>query len=116
MENRGARAPVKRSISDTAAHSCQPMHRVILAAVLCLWIPSVGTAQGRQGPAPVTAKAAAPIDLTGYWSAVLTEDWHTRMFTAAKGDCGGGAPGEVAQVGASRLGVGANPARDGNIP
>ena len=47
---------------------------------------------------------------------MLTEDWHTRMFTAAKGDFGGGPPGEVAQVGTSRLGVGANPARDGNIP
>ena len=94
------------------------LRRVVLAAVLCGWIPSVGTAQGdrRPGAAPVTAKASAPIDLTGYWSAVLTEDWHTRMFTAAKGDFGGGPPGEVAQVGTSRLGVGANPARDGNIP
>jgi hypothetical protein len=92
------------------------MHRVILAAVLCVWIPSVGTAQGRQGAAPVTAKASAPIDLTGYWSAVLTEDWHVRMLTAAKGDFGGGPPGEVAQVGTARLGAGANPARDGNIP
>jgi hypothetical protein len=94
------------------------LRRVVLAAVLCGWLPSVGTAQGdrRPGAAPVTAKASAPIDLTGYWSAVLTEDWHTRMFTAAKGDFGGGPPGEVAQVGTSRLGVGANPARDGNIP
>jgi hypothetical protein len=38
------------------------------------------------------------------------------MFTAPKGDFGSGAPGAVAQVGTGTLGVGANPARDGNIP
>lgn len=92
------------------------MRRVILAAVLCVWIPLAGAAQGRPGAAPVSARASAPIDLTGYWSAVLTEDWHVRMFTAAKGDFGSGPPGEVAQVVTGRLGVGANPARDGNIP
>ena len=33
-----------------------------------------------------------------------------------KGDFGSGAPGAVAQVVTGRLGVGANPAKDGNIP
>ncbi len=33
-----------------------------------------------------TPKAAAPIDLTGYWVAVVTEDWRYRMLTAPKGD------------------------------
>ena len=32
------------------------------------------------------AKAAAPIDLTGYWVAVVTQDWLQRMVTPAKGD------------------------------
>jgi hypothetical protein len=32
------------------------------------------------------AKAAAPIDLTGYWVSLITEDWRTRMLTAPKGD------------------------------
>jgi hypothetical protein len=70
---------------------------------------------GQRGSAP-TAKASAPIDLTGYWTAVLTEDWHVRMFTAPKGDFGSGPPGTVAVVSTGRLGVGANPAQDGNIP
>jgi len=39
-----------------------------------------------QGRAPQTAKAAAPIDLTGYWVSVVTEDWRFRMMTPAKGD------------------------------
>ena len=45
-------------------------------------------ARGRGGaPAPPqTAKAAAPIDLTGYWVSVVTEDWRYRMVTPAKGD------------------------------
>jgi hypothetical protein len=34
----------------------------------------------------LTAKAAAPIDLTGYWVSVVTEDWRYRMLTAPKGD------------------------------
>src|SRR5207248_3107869 len=49
---------------------------------------------GRGGP-PATAKARAPIDLTGYWTAVITEDWHTRMLTAPKGDFGSGPPGAI---------------------
>jgi hypothetical protein len=36
--------------------------------------------------APRTPKAAAPIDLTGYWVAIVTEDWRYRMVTPAKGD------------------------------
>jgi hypothetical protein len=31
-------------------------------------------------------KAAAPVDLTGYWVSLVTEDWRTRMLTAPKGD------------------------------
>src|SRR3981189_1124210 len=45
-------------------------------------------AQGRGGApaAPRTPKAAAPIDLTGYWVSIVTEDWRYRMVTPAKGD------------------------------
>jgi len=45
-------------------------------------------AQGRAGGAatPATPRAAAPIDLTGYWVAVITEDWRWRMVTPPKGD------------------------------
>jgi len=45
-------------------------------------------ARGRGGaPAPPqTAKAAAAIDLTGYWVSIITEDWRYRMVTPAKGD------------------------------
>jgi hypothetical protein len=48
---------------------------------------SVGLhAQGRGGQPPATARAAAPIDVTGTWVAEITEDWRWRMVTPAKGD------------------------------
>ena len=40
---------------------------------------------GRGGP-PQTPQAGAPIDLTGYWVAVISEDWRWRMVTPSKGD------------------------------
>ncbi len=40
---------------------------------------------GRGGPPP-DPKAAAPIDLTGYWVSIVTEDWRYRMVTPAPGD------------------------------
>jgi hypothetical protein len=44
--------------------------------------------QARAGPvgAGGTAKASAPVDMTGYWVAFVTEDWRFRMITPRKGD------------------------------
>jgi hypothetical protein len=46
----------------------------------------VAVAQVSAPPTPSTAKAAAPLDLTGYWVSLVTEDWLFRMVTPAKGD------------------------------
>jgi hypothetical protein len=35
---------------------------------------------------PLTAQKAALLDLTGYWVAVVDQDWRWRMITPAKGD------------------------------
>jgi len=40
---------------------------------------------GRAGGAP-SARANAPFDPTGYWVAIVSEDWRWRMVTPAKGD------------------------------
>src|SRR5665213_2530151 len=56
---------------------------ILTAALLCT--PVAMYAQGPPG-AGETAKAAAPIDLTGYWVALITEDWRYRMMIPAKGD------------------------------
>jgi len=59
------------------------MNRSAVAVVLFL-IPAAAYAQA---PAPPpTAKSAAALDLTGYWVAVISEDWRWRMLTPAKGD------------------------------
>jgi hypothetical protein len=46
--------------------------------------PSAHAQRGRGGQA--AAKAAAPVDLTGYWVTVVTEDWRYRMVTPIRGD------------------------------
>ena len=52
---------------------------------------AAGVTRAQQPPAaaqqpPRTARAIAPIDLTGYWVSVVTEDWRWRMLTPPKGD------------------------------
>jgi hypothetical protein len=44
--------------------------------------------QDRNMPASAAAspKASAPVDMTGYWVALVTEDWRVRMVTPRKGD------------------------------
>ena len=44
-----------------------------------------GPGRGPGGPPP-SPKAAAPIDVTGYWVSIVTEDWRYRMVTPPKGD------------------------------
>jgi hypothetical protein len=60
---------------------------VLFAAAIPDFGPALqaqGRGQGAQSPA--AARAAAPFDPTGYWVAVITEDWRWRMVTPAKGD------------------------------
>jgi hypothetical protein len=46
-----------------------------------------GAPSGSRGaPPPPTPRAAAPIDLTGYWVSVVNEDYRWRMITPPKGD------------------------------
>ena len=59
------------------------------SSCLCVFVAvtSAGAQQPPVAPAPPqTPKAAAPIDLTGYWVSVVTEDWRWRMLTPPKGD------------------------------
>ena len=58
-----------------------------LTAAAALASPATGAgAEPRRAAAPPTAKAAAPMDLTGYWVAFVSEDWRFRMVTPPKGD------------------------------
>ena len=60
---------------------------VVIAAFCVLASPVTIHAQrgGRGAPAPVAAREAAALDLTGYWVSVVFEDWRLRMITPKKG-------------------------------
>src|SRR5437764_3573240 len=53
---------------------------VLLCVSVSLWLFPVSPVLAQ------SARAAAPIDLTGYWVSVVTEDWRYRMLTPFKGD------------------------------
>jgi hypothetical protein len=63
---------------------------VVLAALIttaCLCAQEEETAPPVAKPAAQkSAREEAPIDLTGYWTAVVTQDWRWRMVTPKKGD------------------------------
>ena len=58
--------------------------RIAAAALLMLVLGAPATPQAPQPPK--TPKEAAPIDLTGTWVSVVTEDWRWRMLIPKKGD------------------------------
>jgi len=58
---------------------------IALLAVLAPGLAAQRGGGGRGGPPP-TGRAGAPVDLTGYWVSIVTEDWRFRMVTPPKGD------------------------------
>ena len=66
------------------------VRRLLVAITFLTVVPlcARGLGQGRgQGNAPPpTGRAAAPHDITGYWVALVTDDWRYRMLTPPKGN------------------------------
>jgi hypothetical protein len=63
------------------------MRRFSIAVIATLSVlTGYGQDRGAAGSAAASAKASAPMDLTGYWVAFITEDWRFRMVTPRKGD------------------------------
>ena len=59
------------------------------AAVVIMFLSSFAApllAQPARSAPPQSAKAAAPVDLTGYWVSPVMEDYRWRMITPLKGD------------------------------
>ena len=78
------RADPGLALRDRAAKLC-----ATICALLCLAASAFAQGPGRGGgpPAePQTAREAAPVDLTGTWVSVVSEDWRWRMVTPARGD------------------------------
>ncbi len=60
---------------------------LLLLAPEATYAQGGGRGGGRGGAgAGASARTAAPIDITGYWVSVVTEDWRFRMMTPPKGD------------------------------
>src|SRR5438067_670564 len=49
--------------------------------VALLWVLFGAVLSAQQTP-----KTSAPIDLSGYWVSIVSEDWRYRMVTPTKGD------------------------------
>jgi hypothetical protein len=66
------------------------VHLPVLAVLATLGVSGGAHAQGQGGRAPAgpppSPQAAAPIDLTGYWVSIVTQDWRQRMVTPPRGD------------------------------
>ena len=64
--------------------------RTIVAFAVATALGLAADVRAQQNPggaaARPTARASAPIDLTGYWVAFVSEDWRFRMVTPPKGD------------------------------
>ena len=63
--------------------------RALAAAAILMMVPALPlAAQGRGGGrgGAQNPKAAAPIDLTGYWVSIVDEDWRFRMVMPPAGD------------------------------
>ena len=57
----------------------------LLLTAHAMYAQGRGGGRGAAAP-PKTPKEAAPVDLTGYWAAVVTTDWRWRMTVPPKGD------------------------------
>jgi hypothetical protein len=77
----------RRAVSVTAAAALSVC--VVALASSPVAAQQGGRGQGRggaQGGAPPSARANAPVDLTGYWVSLITDDWRWRAVTPPKGD------------------------------
>lgn len=64
-------------------------HRLIWIFALTGLLGAVCAPAQEDGQAVQTARERAPIDLTGYWVAVVNEDWRYRMMNPPRGDVSG---------------------------
>src|SRR5947208_2445863 len=58
----------------------------LLVAAAAVVLPTFVLAQGPPPAAPPQGRTGAPIDLTGTWVRLVTEDWRFLMVTPPKGD------------------------------
>ncbi len=60
--------------------------RALLVGIVLVSSMAMAAAQRGGPPAPQAPRLAAPIDVTGYWVPLITEDWRYRIVTPPAGD------------------------------
>jgi hypothetical protein len=64
-----------------------PVLSFIIAAAVTTAVVGTAAQRGPQTPpATRTSRTSAPVELTGNWVSMITEDWRWRMMTPPKGD------------------------------
>ncbi len=79
----GSVAPARRGAQVRGG----PVLRTAAVAGISVWLTGLLLAQQPPAAPPAASpQSIAPIDLTGTWVSVVSEDWRWRMMTPAKGD------------------------------
>jgi len=66
--------------------SVMKLHRRVVTLLVLMPLAGIGQPPRGAPPPPQSAREAAPVDLTGYWVSVVSEDWRWRMVTPVRGD------------------------------
>ena len=85
MDSAGAVVPDKRLIRLVSGWWSVVSRLALTLALAATFTSAVDAQRGRGGAPPAAARESAAIDMTGYWVAVITEDWKYRMVTPKKG-------------------------------
>ncbi len=73
-------------VNDNIRRRASRTQRIVGTLTMLLAMALALDAQPGQEVIPESARVAAPIDLTGYWVSIVSEDWRLRMRTAQRGD------------------------------
>jgi len=79
----------KGVVASRCTQASLKVQRGIVVGAMALVFATAAAAQppgGRGAAPPPTGRAGAPVDLTGTWVSVVTEDWRARMLPPVKGD------------------------------
>src|SRR5690606_4942923 len=68
------------------SRSLYPSARLRAVSSVLLALAFVATGASGQPNGPQSPREAAPIDLTGQWVSIVTEDWRFRMITPPRGE------------------------------
>src|SRR5689334_25434921 len=90
--------------------------RAVTIGAVAATLGATMSAQRRGGAAPPQpARTVAPVDVTGTWVSVVTEDWRWRMVTPQKGPNGQADVGSIPVTPAARQVANAwDPAKEGS--